>query len=237
MDVAVRSLGVPLLSMNADSDEPGAEAQRLLDVALRMNVTLWYSRPGVDQFGYWRPATPARRGHWPAVAPGLFLPAATALYDTLLRIHRHDPGLLVYLSALSGTGTPKRDLRVACVALMLVQPDAALRSAGQDLVLLDDHSHRTFTPRRVLRVAELLETREIAVLNREAFGITTGKPPLGRWKRAARHWLRSRETSPRLAELVQRGWKETIKAIARKCGYRPLDARFFEVLGWKQRPR
>jgi hypothetical protein len=215
----------------------GPEAQRLLGAVLRMNVTVWYSRPGVDQWGYWRPATPHRRGRWPRVAPGLFVPAAVALYDTLLRLHRLDPGLLPFLATLPGVRPPKRDLRVACAALMLVQPGAELRSAGQDLLLLDDRSSGTFTPKAVLRVAELLETPEIAALNRQAFGITTTRPPLGRWKRAAHHWLRSRESSPRLATLVKRGWKETIKAIARKCGYRPLDARFFELLGWKQRAR
>jgi hypothetical protein len=213
------------------------EAQRLLDAVLRMNVTVWYSRPGVDQGGYWRPATDQRRGRWPAVAPGLFTPTAIALYDTLLRLHRTDPGLLPYLAAFSRAGQPKRDLRVACVALMLVQPSAELRSAGQDLLLLDDDPSSTFTPKAVLRVAELLEAPEIAALNRQAFGLTGGKPPLGRWKRAARHWLRSRESSPRLAGLVKRGWKETIKAISRKAGYRPCDPSFFELLGWKQRAR
>ncbi|HXU82757.1 MAG TPA: hypothetical protein VN914_15255 [Polyangia bacterium] len=211
------------------------EARRLLDVVLRMNVTVWYSRPGVDHWGYWRPATHARRGHWPAVAPGLFVPTAVALYETLLRIYRQDPGLLVHLVSLEKAKTPKRDLRVGCAALMLVQPSPELRALGQELILLDDRTSRTFTPKGVLRVAGLLETPEIAALNRQAFGLA-GKP-LGRWKRAARHWLRGCETSPRLATLVKEGWKETLKAIARKCGYRPLDPGFFTLLGWKQRPR
>jgi hypothetical protein len=222
--------------MNSESTHPAPEAQRLLDVALRMNVTVWYSRPGVDQWGYWRPAIPLRRGRWPAVSPGLFLPTAVALYETLLRIHRFDPTLIAYLSAVGGGQTPKRDLRVACAALMLVQQDAGLRSAGQDLLLLDDGSPRTFTPKRVLRVAQLLETPEIAALNRQAFGLAASQP-LGRWKRAARQWLRSRESSPRLEALVRKGWRETIKAIARKSGYRPCAPSFFELLGWKQRAR
>ncbi len=29
--------------------------------------------------------------------------------------------------------------------------------------------------------------------------------------------------------------KETIKSIARKCGYKPESQAFFEVLGWKQK--
>jgi hypothetical protein len=35
--------------------------------------------------------------------------------------------------------------------------------------------------------------------------------------------------------LVTAGYKETIKNLARKCGYRPQSARFFEILGWPQK--
>ena len=49
-------------------------------------------------------------------------------------------------------------------------------------------SARMMTPKAVLRVAELLETPEIAALNRAAgFGDPAGrKPPLGRWPRRPR---------------------------------------------------
>jgi hypothetical protein len=35
--------------------------------------------------------------------------------------------------------------------------------------------------------------------------------------------------------LAKAGYKETIKSIARKCGYKPESQAFFEVLGWKQK--
>jgi hypothetical protein len=38
-----------------------------------------------------------------------------------------------------------------------------------------------------------------------------------------------------LEGLVKAGFKETIKKIARKAGYRPESQAFFEVLGWKQK--
>ena len=45
-----------------------------------------------------------------------------------------------------------------------------------------------------------------------------------------------RETNlPMLEGLVAAGYKETIKAIARKAGYKPDSQAFFEVLGWKQK--
>lgn len=38
-----------------------------------------------------------------------------------------------------------------------------------------------------------------------------------------------------LQGLVTAGFKETIKAIARKAGYKPQSERFFEILGWRQK--
>src|SRR6185369_6211506 len=62
------------------------------------------------------------------------------------------------------------------------------------------------------------------------------KTPLGRWKQAAARWLRLCESNlPMLQGLVASGYKETIKAIARKCGYKDESAAFFELLGWKQK--
>jgi hypothetical protein len=210
--------------MNEHDDPLGirdAEAQHLLEVILCSNVTVWHTRPGIEARGFWYPATPLRREHAPVAPPGMFVPTAVALYRTLLRIYALDRRLLFYVVGPQA----KRDVRAACAALLLVQPEGQLREAGQELVLGEP------TPKGVLRVAELLETPEIAALNREA-----GFAPRGRWKRAATRWLRAREVSG-LDGLIQRGWKETIKALARKCGYRPADPSFFQRLGWKQRPR
>src|SRR6185295_12122174 len=141
--------------------------------------------------------------------------------------------------------------KVACAALMLVQPrsgqavrneqgavefhDDDYRAVGEAMLLFyEKKSRRMMTPRGVLRVAQLLETPEIARLNRQAgFGSPGGrKPPLGRWPQAAHQWLRAREmNTPLLEGLVKAGYKETIKRIARKCGYAPAGPAFFEVLG------
>jgi hypothetical protein len=148
-----------------------------------------------------------------------------------------------------------RDLKVACAALMLVQPLAGQPVAGEDgrvefheddyraigeamLLHYERKSTRSMTPKGVLRVAELLESEEIAALNREAGFADPGarKPPLGRWRAAATRWLEVREHNRALLEgLVAAGYKETIKRIARKAGYQPASERFFEALGWKQK--
>jgi hypothetical protein len=186
------------------------------------------------------------------VAPGLFVPAAVHLYGTLLDIYRLDPELAARFASFAATQSDWRDLQVCLAALMLVQHrtgapvhdddgsvafhDDDYRAVGTAMMLrLGD---RAMTPKQVLRVAHLLEVPQIAALNRTAgFADPAGrKPPLGRWPAAARRWLAHRErNAPLLDGLVKAGYKETIKALARKCGYKPATDRFFSVLGWAQK--
>ena len=233
-------------------------AEKLLDLVLNGSAHLWHNRPGFDVGGTWksaRSAKPAERGRATKVAPGLFVPAAERLYAKLLEIYALNTDLMTHFASYALTETDWRDLKVACAALMLVQPhsgqpvrgddgevafqDDDFRALGEAMVLhYAKKSARMLTPKGVLRVAELLETPSIAQLNRKAgfADPASKKPPLGRWPRAAEKWLRVREKNqPMLAGLVRAGYKETIKQIARKAGYKPESQAFFEVLGWKQK--
>jgi len=135
-------------------------AERLLDVILSSSAHLWHNRPGVDDGGVWKPAKRRDRARGAATQPGLFVPAAVDLYSKLVDIYQ-----------LNG-------------ALMLVQPfagqpvhgdagavdfyDDDYRAIGQGMLLFyQQKSKRMITPKGVLRVAQLLETAEIAVLNRK----------------------------------------------------------------------
>ncbi len=237
------------------AEERGA-AERLLDLVLNSGAHLWHNRPGVDLNGIWYPATQAnRRFAGTRVPPGLFVPAAVDLYSKLLDIYRLDAELAARFASYALTETEWRDLQVACAALMLVQPRAGApvheddgtvafydddyRAVGEAMLLhFKSGSTRMMTPKAVLRVALLLETAPIAALNRQA-GFADpagGRAPLGRWPSAARQWLAHRERNlPLLEGLVTAGYKETIKKLARRCGYRPQSPRFFEVLGWPQK--
>lgn len=233
-------------------------AEKLLDLVLSSSAHLWHNRPGLDVGGTWH----ARRGmkkelaaHGTSVAPGLFVPAAERLYSRLLEIYALNAELFARFASYALTSTEWRDLKVACAALMLVQPRAGqpvkdddgtvgfydddFRAVGEAMVLFyAKKSTKMLTPKGVLRIAELLETPSIADLNRAAGFADAGskKAPLGRWKRAASRWLALREKNlPMLQGLVKAGYKETIKKIARKAGYKPESAAFFEVLGWKQK--
>src|SRR4051812_19525148 len=230
-------------------------AERLLDVVLSSSAHLWHNRPGIDQGGTWVPAkgkTAKARGK--RVQPGLFVPAAVALYSRLLEIHKLNADLMAHLASYALIETDWRDLKVACAALMLVQTRAGSpihdddgsvafydddhRRIGEAMVLwYQKKSARMLTPKAVLRIAELLETPEIAALNRAAgFGDPAAKrAPLGRWAKAATKWLGVRETNKAMLQgLVKAGYKQTIKNLARKVGYKPTMPEFFGVLGWKQ---
>jgi len=228
-------------------------AERLLDVVLGSSAHLWHNRPGINVGGTWQPAkNKAARGT--SVKPGLFVPAAVALYSRLLEIHKLNADLMAHLASYSLVETDWRDLKVACAALMLVQARAGApvrdddgsvaffdddyRRIGEAMVLwYQKKSARMLTPKAVLRIAELLETPEIAALNRAAgFGDPAAKrAPLGRWSKAAAKWLAIRETNKAMLEgLVKAGYKQTIKNLARKIGYKPSSPEFFGILGWKQ---
>ena len=233
-------------------------AEKLLDLTLNASAHLWHNRPGFDVGGTWH----ARRGakkeitsRGTPVKPGLHVPAAERLYARLLDIHRLNSELMARFASYTLMQTEWRDLKVACAALMLVQPHAGQpikdddgnvafldddhRAVGEAMILFyEKKSTKMLTPKSVLRVAELLELPIIAELNRIAGFSDAGskKAPLGRWKRAASRWLAIREKNlPMLQGLVKAGYKETIKNIARKAGYKPESAAFFEVLGWKQK--
>ena len=233
-------------------------AEKLLDLVLGGSAHLWHNRPGLAVNGTWHAAQGAsadlvRRAT--PVQPGLFVPAAVKLYRQLLDIYRLNTDLMAHFASYALTQTDWRDLKVATCALMLVQShsgqpvreddgsvafhDDDFRVIGEAMILhYERKSTRMLTPKAVLRVAELLETPEIARLNREAgFGDPASrKPPLGRWKSVATKWLRLREQNlPMLQGLVKAGYKETLKRIARKAGYKPVTQAFFEVLGWKQK--
>jgi hypothetical protein len=230
-------------------------AERMLDLILHSSAHLWHNRPGVDVGGVWQPARRRSRTVGVRVRPGLFVPAAVNLYSQLLEIHRLNATLMAHFASYALKETDWRDLKVACSALMLVQQrsgqplhddngsvafyDDDYRTIGEAMILhYERKSTRMMAPKSVLRVAELLETQEIADLNRAAgFGDPAAKKaPLGRWKRAATKWLAAREKNrPMLEGLVSAGYKETIKKIARKAGYKPESADFFAILGWKQK--
>jgi len=240
--------------MTIRAEQRGA-AERLLDLVLNSSAHLWHNRPGVNLGGQWQPAIQRHRGHGVPVRPGLFVPAAVNLYSQLVEIYKLDAELGARFASYAATETDWRDLQVACAALMLVQPrsgapvhdddgsvafhDDDYRAVGEAMILrYERRSTRMMSPKAVLRVGQILGTPDIATINRAAgfADPAARRAPLGRWPSAVHQWLAYREQNlPLLEGLVTAGYKETIKQLARRTGYRPSTERFFEVLGWAQK--
>jgi hypothetical protein len=80
-------------------------AEKLLDLVLRSSAHLWHNRAGLDVGGTWQPA-PAKgkagkvKGKGTPVEPGLFAPAAVALYARLLELQQLNAELMARFASL-----------------------------------------------------------------------------------------------------------------------------------------
>jgi hypothetical protein len=143
-----------------------------------------------------------------------------------------------------------RDLKVVLCAFMLVQSRKGDPVLENGEILFRDEDYRNvgeamclqrakgsdLNPKLLLRVGDILSLPEVAVINRElGFGSSARNPPLGRYYKVVEKWLRYREQNlPLLQGLVKAGFRTTVQQLARKVGYKPDSAKFFEVLRWKQ---
>jgi hypothetical protein len=148
----------------------------------------------------------------------------------------------------------RRDLKVIMAAFLLVQSrkgeavmeggkiafhDEDYRDVGEAMLLLggkDLKDVKTFNPKLLLRVYDVLSLPGIAAINRElGFGRSARNVFLGRWGKAVEKWLLFREENPKILEgLVKSGFRRTVMDLARRVGYKPVTPRFFEILRWKQ---
>jgi hypothetical protein len=185
-------------------------------------------------------------------APGLQPEVATWLYGQVASVWQLDHELVARWGSWA-FAQEHRDLKVVLAAFLLVQSrtgepvrdeggqvlffDEDYRDVGEAMCLLRRSDKRDLNPRLLLRVGELLSLPGVAALNRQlGFGASARRPPLGRWPRAVEKWLRHRERNPALLEgLVRAGFRTTVMQLARKVGYKPESARFFEVLRWRQK--
>lgn len=151
-----------------------------------------------------------------------------------------------------------RDLQIILAAFMLVQCrkgdpvldagkfaffDEDFRDVGEAMCLIissrtrkQASNGRDFNPKLLLRVHDILQLPGVIKINNElGFGKTTRRPFLGRWSKVIRKWLHYREENPKLFEgLVKAGFRRTVMNLARRTGYKPNSAKFFETLRWKQ---
>ena len=201
-------------------------AERLLDVVLGASAHLWHNRPGLDVGGTWQPgegrarsararhagqAGPVRAGGGRALRAPARDPQAQRRADGALRELRARRDRLARpqgrVRRADARAAARRRRRSTTTTARSRSTTTTHRRIGEAMVLwYQKKSPRMLTPKAVLRVAELLETPEIAALNRAAgFGDPAAKrAPLGRWTQGRDEVARAaRDEPPMLEGLVQ----------------------------------
>lgn len=182
--------------------------------------------------------------------PGLYPEAVAWVYRQIAEVWKMDNEFAAKLASWS---FPKehRDLKVMLAAFMLVQTrsgepvmddgkvafhDDDFRAVGEAM-LLTRGSKTAFDEKLLLRVGDVLRLPEIAAINRElGFGKSARNPAMGRYDKTIVKWLSNLEANPGvLAGLVKKGWRTSVMEEARRVGYKPTTAKFFEILRWKQK--
>lgn len=225
----------------AASEQQKSAAERIIQSLTNFSDHLWHGRIGtVGANGKWTPR--GRNKAAPAIAPGLYEPAAVALYRQVLDLYRMDPIYVGQLASYAMSNLDWADLKVVLAAFLLVQPQEILRDVGEAMILI--HADKTvpkerrLRPKDVLRVVKLLHAPGIVAINREAgFGSAgANNPPLGRFRQVATRWLLVRERNAQLLKgLVSAGYASTVRSLARYGRYKPEQASFFALVRYGQK--
>jgi len=182
---------------------------------------------------------------------GLFPEVVAWMYGQVAQVWKLDNEFAAHWASWA-FAQEHRDLKCVLAAFLLVQSrsgqpvvedgvtlfhDDDHRAVGEAMCLLRRQDKRDLNPKLLLRVGQILELPAVADINRGlGFGRSARKPPLGRWPKAVEKWLRHREQNPKMLHgLVRAGFRQTVMKLARKVGYKPQTAAFFEVLRWKQK--
>jgi hypothetical protein len=187
-------------------------------------------------------------GRWQPA--GLFGEVVAYLYGQIASVWELDNEFAARWASWAFHHEDSRDLKVMLAAFLLVQGrfgepvqegdetfvDDDYRAVGEAMCLLRDKG-KSFNPKLLLRVGQVLELPEVAEINRKlGFGQSGRRPIMGRYGKMVDKWLRHAERNPKiLDDLVRGGFRTSVMALARKVGFKPEGERFFEILRWKQK--
>ncbi|MFA6234307.1 MAG: vWA domain-containing protein [Bacteroidota bacterium] len=181
--------------------------------------------------------------------PGLFPEVVSFVYKQIADVWAMDNEFAAKLASWA-FAREHRDLKVILAAFMLVQNrsgepikgtdgkvefhDDDFRAVGEAMCLT--RAKDDFNPKLIARVGDILALKGVAEINRKmGFGRSAREPAMGRYVKAVEKWLRHREKNPKMLEgLVKAGFRTTVMDLARRIGYKPDSAKFFDVLRWKQ---
>jgi hypothetical protein len=181
--------------------------------------------------------------------PGIHAEAAVYLYNQVAEVWKLDNEFAARWASYA-YGQEHRDLKVVLAAFMLVQSrkgdpviddgkvafhDEDFRDVGEAM-MLTLKKDVDLNPKLLLRIHDLLRVPGVAEVNRKlGFGKSARHAFTGRWSKVVEKWLRYREENRKLLEgLIKAGFRTTVMDLARRVGYKPTSAKFFETLRWKQ---
>lgn len=193
--------------------------------------------------------------------PGLYPEVVIWMYKQVAEVWKLDNEFAAKWASYA-FGQEHRDLKVILAAFMLVQYrkgdpvvengkvlffDEDYRDVGEAMLLLtrsrsqgdgaqQKNEIKTFDPKLLMRIHDILRLPQVAEINRElGFGKSARRPFMGRWPKAAEKWLRYREENPQMLEgLVKAGFRTKVIELAIACRYKPTSPKFFETLRWGQ---
>ena len=186
-------------------------------------------------------------GEWRGA--GIFPEVAVWMYRQVAEVWKLDNEFSARWASYQ-FGQEHRNMQVVLAAFMLVQSrkgapvldqgkvaffDDDYRDVGEAMMLIYSKD-KGLNPKLLLRIRELLEIPGVAAINQElGFGVSLRHPTLGRWTKVVHKWLRYREENPKLLEgLVKAGFKNTVRTLCARSGYKPESPAFFQALRWKQ---
>jgi len=183
--------------------------------------------------------------------PGLFPEVVVHLYSQIAEVWKVDNEFAARWASYAYEKDENRDLKALLAAFMLVQGrygeflkdgdemfrDEDYRAVGEAMCLI--HSKvkgKTFQPKHLLRIGEILEIPGVIEVNRRmGFGKTARNAIMGRYNTMVEKYLVHLEKNTAVLEkLIKEGHRTSIMALARKVGYKPEGEKFFELLRWKQ---
>jgi len=180
--------------------------------------------------------------------PGLFPEVVTYLYGQIAEVWKMDNEFAAKWASWAFKNEDNRDLKVLLAAFMLVQSrfgevvedgddrffDEDYRAVGEAMCLLRA-GDKTFNPKLLRRIGEVLDLPGVAEINRKMGFGTSRRSLSGRYYKVVEKWLKQCELNPKMLDgLLKAGHRPHILKLVTKVRYKPQTEAFFAKLRWRQ---
>jgi hypothetical protein len=182
--------------------------------------------------------------------PGLFPEVVAYLYGQIAEVWTMDNEFAAKWASWAFKNEDNRDLKVLLASFMLVQSrfgevvqdgddrffDEDYRAVGEAMCLLRSKDKgKTFNPKLLRRIGEVLDLPGVAEVNRKMGFGTSRRSLTGRYYKVVEKWLKQCELNTKMLDgLLKGGHRPHILKLVTKVRYKPETEAFFAKLRWKQ---